>query len=57
MPTFNNAMLSGFELYPRWVPLIKPPKTSLDLSQRLLVISIQCPFDTGCFENFCTVGL
>ena len=19
--TFNNAMLSGFELYPRWVPL------------------------------------
>ena len=57
MPTFNNAMLSGFELYPRWVPLTKPPKTSLDLSQRLLVISIQCPFDTGCFENFCTVGL
>ena len=37
--------------------LTKPPKTSLDLPQRLLVISIQCPFGTGCFANFCTVGL
>ena len=23
MPTCNNAMLSGIELYPRWVPLFR----------------------------------
>ena len=54
------VITAGFTYLQFWLlvgVLTKPPKTSLDLPQRLLVISIQCPFDTGCFENFCTVGL
>ena len=51
------VITAGFTYLQFWLlvgVLTKTPKTSLDLPQN---ISIQCPFDTGCFEKFCTVGL
>lgn len=51
------VITAGFTYFPFLVTVRgfdQTPKTSLDLPQN---ISIQCPFDTGYFEKFCTVGL
>ena len=36
---FNNAMLTGFELYPRWVPLIREREKRRLKTLRVLLIT------------------
>ena len=41
---FNNAMLSGFELYPRWVPLCRPNrrnKTAVSNSSTVVLLEVE----------------
>ena len=41
---FNNAMLTGFELYPRWVPLIREREKRRLKTLRVLLITTNALF-------------